>query len=190
MLRGLGETRGARLYEEIIRHGRNLSITSRPLRKLLEIKSVHLLMGFGTTSNNFIFYLDVSCLPLPNKESRKKLWSKLKKGLQFLFVAMEEILIFLHITSPLVSDRCHKVWHTCNAIFPVYVTNRHWTFLITARDYLMKLRKYVPCMVHLHISLRAITLHPPPPPQHIHTLIFPFSRQVILFALTLAVITV
>jgi hypothetical protein len=72
MLRGLGETRGSRLYEEIIEHGRNLSVTSLTPYKLHEIRSLYLLMASGTTSDNFIFYVDVSCLPLPNKAKCKK----------------------------------------------------------------------------------------------------------------------
>jgi len=72
MLRGLGETRGTRLYEEIIEHGRNLSVTSLTRYKLHEIMSLYLLMASATTSDNFIFYAVVSCLPLPNKAKRKK----------------------------------------------------------------------------------------------------------------------
>jgi len=72
MLRGLGKTRGTRLYEEIIEHGRNLSVTSLTRYKLHEIMSLYLLMAFGTTSGKFIFYVVFSCLPLLNKAKRKK----------------------------------------------------------------------------------------------------------------------
>jgi len=67
MLRGLGETRGTRLYEEIIEHGRNLSVTSLTRHKFHEIMSLYLLIASGIISDNFIFYVVVSCLPLPKQ---------------------------------------------------------------------------------------------------------------------------
>jgi hypothetical protein len=102
----VNETSGTRLYEEIIEHGRNLSITSRPRHKLHGIMSLYLLMASGTTSDNFIFYVAVSCLPLPDKAKRKKQniknasndqslflvihrFSKLKKGISLFFKAVE-----------------------------------------------------------------------------------------------------